>query len=89
MIVIQVVEVAQTHENQFDGSVFIPFANHLLSEGEWEESLKYYQKAGREDLGIQVLNHLSDDYIELQDFDSVSYCHFLISNLYISMVFIY
>jgi hypothetical protein len=47
--------LADNNMGEFDITVFLPYADWLVSQGRYEDSFKAYITAGRIDLGIKIL----------------------------------
>ena len=65
--------LAENHSGKFDVSVFLPYADWLVSEDKYEEAIGAYKKAGRKDLGIKILNELLMNCVQENRFKDASY----------------
>lgn len=74
--------LAENHIGKFEVSVFLPYADWLVSEDRYEEAIEAYKKAGRKDLGVNILNQLLMNCIEEKRFKDAAYYSWKISREY-------
>ena len=72
-------KLAEENEGKFDCSVFLPYAEWLVLQDEYEEAIAMFKKAGRNDLGRRVLEELTFNAVVESRFKDASYFYFLLS----------
>ena len=71
--------LAEEHEGKFDVSVFLPYAEWLVSQDRYEEAMTAFRKAGRTDLAKKVLEELTFNAVSESRFKDAAYYYWLLS----------
>lgn len=71
--------LAEKHEGKFDPSIFLPYAEHLISEGRYEDAMDAYRKAKRSDLANAVLLELTSNAVIECRFKDAAYFYWKLS----------
>jgi intraflagellar transport protein 122 len=72
-------KLADEHEGKFDVSVFLPYAEWLVSQDRYEEAMTAFKKAGRRDLAKKVLEELTFNAVSESRFKDAAYYYWLLS----------
>ena len=72
-------KLAEDHEGKFDVSVFLPYAEWLVSQDRYEEAMTAFRKAGRRDLAKKVLEELTFNAVSESRFKDAAYYYWLLS----------
>lgn len=72
-------KLADQHEGMFDVTVFLPYAEWLVSQDRYEEAMDAYKKAGRRDLSRKVLEELTFNAVSESRFKDASYYYWMLS----------
>lgn len=72
-------KLADEHEGKFDSSVFLPYAEWLISRDSFEDAMMAYKKASRRDLSRQVLMELTHNAVAECRYKDASYYYWLLS----------
>jgi intraflagellar transport protein 122 len=76
---IDAAKLADEYEGDFDRSIFLPYAEWLISQDKFEEAMTAYRKAARQDLAKKVLEELTFNAVLQRQFKDASYYYFLLS----------
>lgn len=71
--------LAESHDGQFDVSVFLPYAEWLVSQDRYDDAQQAYKKAGRQDLARKVLEELTFNSVSEARFKDAAYYYWLLS----------
>jgi len=71
--------LAETNESQCDMSVFLPYAEWLVSTDRYEDAMQAYKKAGRKDLARKVLEELTINAVSETRFKDAAYYYWMLS----------
>lgn len=71
--------LADSHEGEFDVSVFLPYAEWLVSQDRYEDAMQAYKKAGRKDLSRKVLEELTFNAVSETRFKDAAYYFWMLS----------
>lgn len=71
--------LAETNEGQCDMSVFLPYAEWLVSTDRYEDAMQAYRKAGRKDLARKVLEELTSNAVSETRFKDAAYYYWMLS----------
>lgn len=72
-------KLADEYSGQIDATVFLPYAEWLVKEDRYEEAISAFRKAGRSDLGRQLLEELTFNAISESRFKDAGYYYWLLS----------
>lgn len=72
-------KLADENEGKFDASVFLPYAEWLISKDCFEEAMNAYKKANRKDLAQKVLHELTKNAVSECRFKDAAYYYWLLS----------
>jgi intraflagellar transport protein 122 len=72
-------KLADEFEGDFDRSIFLPYAEWLISQDQFEEAMAAYRKAARQDLAKKVLEELTFNAVIQRQYKDASYYYFLLS----------
>ncbi len=72
-------KLADEHEGEFDCSMFLPYAEWLVAQDEYEDAMQAYRKAGRGDLARKVLEELTHNAVLESRFKDAAYYYWLLS----------
>jgi intraflagellar transport protein 122 len=82
----EAVKLAQQHEGQFSSDVFLPYAEWLAVHDRFDEALTAYQKAGRPDQSLHMLERLTHCAVVEYRFKDASYYYSLLAQETLRMV---
>lgn len=71
--------LAEEHEGKFDASVFLPYAEWLVSNDKFEDAMNAYKKAGRNDLSLKLLLELTKNAVTESRFKDAAYYYWMLS----------
>ncbi len=71
--------LADENEGKFDVSIFLSYAEWLISRDRYEEAIKAYKKAKRMDLARKVLEELTDNAVSECRFKDAAYYYWMLS----------
>lgn len=72
-------KLADEHEGKFDVSVFLPYAEWLVSQDRYEDAMDAYKKADRRDLSRKVLEELTFNAVSESRFRDAAYYFWMLS----------
>ena len=72
-------KLADEHEGEFDSSMFLPYAEWLVAQDQYEDAMQAYRKAGRNDLARKVLEELTYNSVVESRFKDAAYYYWLLS----------
>jgi intraflagellar transport protein 122 len=72
-------KLADENVGKFDVSVFLPYAEFLVSQDLYEDAMVAYRKAGRSDLAKKVLEELTYNAVSESRFKDAAYHYWLLS----------
>ena len=72
-------KLADENVGKFDVSVFLPYAEFLVSQDLYEDAMVAYRKAGRSDLAKKVLEELTFNAVSEARFKDAAYYYWLLS----------
>ena len=72
-------KLADQHEGMFDVTVFLPYAEWLVSQDRYEDAMEAYNKAGRRDLSRKVLEELTFNAVSESRFKDAAYYFWMLS----------
>jgi len=75
-------KLAEEHPGEFDCSVFLPYAEWLLTEDRFMDAMHAYKRADRKDLGRRVLEELTYNSVVESRFKDAAYYYWLLSREY-------
>lgn len=75
-------KLAEEHPGEFDCSVFLPYAEWLLSEDRFMDAMHAYKRANRKDLARKVLEELTYNSVVESRFKDAAYYYWLLSREY-------
>lgn len=70
---------ADEHEGKFDVTIFLPYAEWLVSQDRYEDAMLAYKKAGRRDLSRNVLEELTYNAVSESRFKDAAYYFWMLS----------
>jgi len=78
----QAIAIADAPDNKgkFDEEVFLPYAEWLAVNDKFDEALKTYQRAGRPDLSLQVLQNLTHSAVVEGRFEDAAGYYFVLAD---------
>ncbi len=71
--------LAENYQGSFDTSVFLPYAEYLISQDKYVEAMEAYKKADRKDLAKRVLEELTSNAVSESRFKDAAYYYWLLS----------
>jgi len=72
-------KLADQHEGMFDVTIFLPYAEWLVSQDRYDDAMEAYKKAGRRDLSRKVLEELTFNAVSESRFKDASYYFWMLS----------
>jgi intraflagellar transport protein 122 len=75
----QAAKLADEHEGKFDVSIFLPYAEWLVSQDRYEEAMQAYKKSQRIDLAKRVLEELTHNAVAECRFKDAAYYFWMLS----------
>ena len=72
-------KLADENEGKFDVTVFLPYAEWLVSQDKYEEAMDAFKKAGRRDLSRKVLEELTFNAVSESRFKDAAYYFWMLS----------
>lgn len=72
-------KLADEHEGKFDVSVFLPYAEWLVSQDRYEEAMQAFKKSQRSDLSRKVLEELTNNAVAESRFKDAAYYFWMLS----------
>ena len=75
----QAAKLADEHEGKFDVSIFLPYAEWLVSQDRYEEAMQAFKKSQRIDLAKRVLDELTHNAVAECRFKDAAYYFWMLS----------
>lgn len=72
----EAIRLAKSHEGQFSKDVFLPYANWLTGRDRFEDAFEAFQRAGRPDQSIKLLEQLTYNAVVENRFKDAALYHF-------------
>jgi intraflagellar transport protein 122 len=71
------VKMSEEHAGEFDGSIFLPYAEWLVQQDRFDEALEAYRQAGRTDLSLRMMEQLTYNAVIMQKFKDAAFYYWL------------
>lgn len=82
---VEAAKLAEDHPGEFDCSVFLPYAEWLVSQDQFMDAVNAYKKANRSDLARKILEELTYNSVVESRFKDAAYFYWLLSREYESL----
>lgn len=76
---IEAAKLADENEGKFDVSIFLPYAEWLVSQDRYEEAMQAFKKSQRQDLSRKVLEELTNNAVSECRFKDAAYYFWMLS----------